>query len=98
VIGTILSTFLLGVTATQAWSESLVPLATTCQDLASADVPPLCPPLSPLADYFVNFPNDKKVYWWLVVVLCVFDWFHTAISVSVPLPPSFDSCYPLARG
>lgn len=38
-------------------------------------------PASPLPDYFVNFPNDKRMYWWLVVVLCIFGWLHTAVSI-----------------
>ncbi|ORY58017.1 hypothetical protein BCR35DRAFT_309562 [Leucosporidium creatinivorum] len=49
-VGTLISIFLLGITATQAWY------------------------------YFQNFPNDKRVYWWLVMGLLVLDWAHSAIS------------------
>ncbi|GAA6058618.1 hypothetical protein JCM10212_004029 [Sporobolomyces blumeae] len=51
VVGTIISTFLLGIT--------------TCQ----------------VYEYLNNFPNDRRLYWWLVVSLCVMDWTHSAVSV-----------------
>ncbi|GAA5917174.1 hypothetical protein JCM5296_005590 [Sporobolomyces johnsonii] len=51
VVGTALSTFLLGITSCQAF------------------------------EYFRTFPNDKRLYWWLVVGLCVLDWAHSAISM-----------------
>ncbi|GAA5829315.1 hypothetical protein JCM5353_004038 [Sporobolomyces roseus] len=51
VIGTTFSTFLLGITSTQAYY------------------------------YFQTFPNDKRLYWWLVVFMCVLDWSHSAISM-----------------
>lgn len=46
---------------------------------------PAIPPASPRPrlDYFVNFPNDKRAYWYLVCFLCVFDWAHSAASVFV---------------
>ncbi|GAA6010586.1 hypothetical protein JCM11491_002984 [Sporobolomyces phaffii] len=51
VVGTTFSTFLLGITSTQAYA------------------------------YFTNFPNDRKLYKWLVIFMCVLDWSHSAISM-----------------
>ncbi|GAA5907017.1 DUF6534 domain-containing protein [Sporobolomyces salmoneus] len=51
VVGTAFSTFLLGITSTQAYA------------------------------YFTLFPNDKRLYWWLVVFMCILDWSHSAISM-----------------
>ncbi|GAA5842207.1 hypothetical protein JCM3766R1_005065 [Sporobolomyces carnicolor] len=51
VVGTAFSTFLLGITSTQAYN------------------------------YFTLFPNDKRIYWWLVVFLCMLDWAHSAVSM-----------------
>ncbi|GAA6060436.1 hypothetical protein JCM10212_000029 [Sporobolomyces blumeae] len=51
VIGTTLSTFLLGITS--------------CQALR----------------YFQLFPNDKRLYWWLVVFLVMLDWAHSAVCM-----------------
>ncbi|KAI5481307.1 hypothetical protein MNV49_004929 [Pseudohyphozyma bogoriensis] len=50
VVGTLLSTFLLGVTATQAFN------------------------------YYKLFPNDRRVYWWMVTGMLILDWVHTALS------------------
>ncbi|GAA5958599.1 hypothetical protein JCM3765_006686 [Sporobolomyces pararoseus] len=51
VVGTAFSTFLLGITSTQAYA------------------------------YFTMFPNDKRLYWWLVVFMCILDWSHSAICM-----------------
>ncbi|GAA5930028.1 DUF6534 domain-containing protein [Sporobolomyces koalae] len=31
--------------------------------------------------YFTLFPNDRRLYWWLVVFMCVLDWSHSMISL-----------------
>lgn len=79
VIGTVLSTFLLGVTSCQAYG----------QPIARPSVGPPLPEHIQLttrfcsngAGYFMNFPRDKRLYWWMVVFLCLMDWAHTAMSV-----------------
>ncbi|GAA5976096.1 hypothetical protein JCM5350_000311 [Sporobolomyces pararoseus] len=31
--------------------------------------------------YFTMFPNDKRLYWWLVVFMLILDWSHAAVSM-----------------